>query len=155
MAASTTTPLAAVTKGLVAGALGSLAMTGYQLAVQRLRGSGSGSAPAEVGRRIVEGVLQREVPEDRMDLLNNAMHFLYGSSWGPLYGVVHSTLRPSSLRHGLTFGGLVWATSLIHLPAMRLAPPVWQYPPAEVALDLSYHLVYGLGVAGAYGLLDR
>lgn len=38
---------------------------------------------------------------------------------------------------------------------MRLAPPVWEYPPTEMALDLSYHLVYGLGVAGAYGLLER
>ncbi len=38
---------------------------------------------------------------------------------------------------------------------MKIAPPVWETPPLEVALDLSYHLVYGIGVAGAFALLDR
>lgn len=38
---------------------------------------------------------------------------------------------------------------------MKIAPPVWQTPPLEIALDLSYHLIYGLGVAAAYALVDR
>ncbi len=31
----------------------------------------------------------------------------------------------------------------------------WKTPPQELALDLSYHLVYGAGVAGAYRLINR
>ena len=38
---------------------------------------------------------------------------------------------------------------------MKLAPPVWEYPPKELMLDASYHLVYGVAVAGAYAVLDR
>jgi uncharacterized membrane protein YagU involved in acid resistance len=53
------------------------------------------------------------------------------------------------------FGTTVWGASLVELPAMKLAPPVWEQPPAEVALDLSYHLVYGLGVAAAFAVLDH
>jgi len=33
--------------------------------------------------------------------------------------------------------------------------PPWRYPPKELAIDLSYHLVYGLGVAGTYRLLEQ
>ena len=45
--------------------------------------------------------------------------------------------------------------SLVELPAMKLSPPPWEQPPAELALDASYHLVYGMAVAAAYRLLDR
>jgi hypothetical protein len=38
---------------------------------------------------------------------------------------------------------------------MGLYAPPWTYPPGELALDLSYHLVYGTGVAAAYRALDR
>ena len=42
---------------------------------------------------------------------------------------------------------------MIELPAMKLAPPVWEYPPLELVLDVSYHLVYGATVAAAYAAL--
>jgi len=150
-----TSPLGAVGKGLAAGAAGTAAMTGYQLAVAKLRHSGSSSAPAEVGRRIIQGVFQREVPEDRMDALNNAMHVAYGTSWGPVYGIAQSSLGLPAAHHGALFGTLVWGASLVQLPAMKIAPPIWKSPPLETALDLSYHLVYGLAVAAAYALLER
>lgn len=150
-----TSPLAAVGRGLAAGAVGTAAMTGYQLAVAKLRDSGSSSAPAEVGRRIIEGVFQREVPEEGMGALNNAMHVVYGTSWGPVYGVAQSSLGLPAPHHGALFGTLVWGASLVELPAMKIAPPIWKTPPLEIALDLSYHLVYGLAVAAAYALLEQ
>jgi hypothetical protein len=101
---SSLSPLGAVVRGLAAGVGGTVVMTGYQVAVARLRDSESSSAPAEVGRRIIEGVFQREVPEDRMDDLNNAMHALYGTSWGPVYGVAQSSLNLTVAHHGALFG---------------------------------------------------
>jgi hypothetical protein len=148
-----TTPLGAVAKGLVAGAAGTGAMTAYQLAVAKAMGSGASYTPAEVGKRVIEGVLGRKVPEERMETLNNVVHALYGTSWGPVYGIVQSSLHLRRARHGAAFAALVWGASLVELPALRLAPPVWEMPPQTVALDFSYHLVYGLAVAGAYGAL--
>lgn len=45
------------------------------------------------------------------------------------------------------------ACSPSELPALRLAPPAWEHPPAELALDAGYHLVYGTAVAVAYAAL--
>ena len=153
MARPRTTPLGALAKGVAAGAVGTGVMTAYQLAVARAMGSGSSYVPAEMGKRVIEGVLRRKVPEERTETLNNVVHAVYGTSWGPVYGIVQSSLRPTARRHGVAFAALVWGASLVELPALGLAPPVWEMSPQTVALDFSYHLVYGLGVAAAYAAL--
>jgi uncharacterized protein DUF1440 len=147
-------PLAAVRDGAVAGAVGTAAMTAYQLAVIRARGSEPSRTPAEVSKRIIRGVFQRDVPEDKTELLNNGMHWTYGTGWGIAYGIVAPSLPGSPFRNGVLFGLVVWAASLVELPAMKIAPPVWETPPREVALDASYHLVYGVAVALAYAALS-
>ncbi len=153
MARSRTTPLAAVGRGLAAGVVGTAVMTAYQLAAAKAMGSGSSNVPGEVGRRVIEGVFQREVSDEQVEKLTNPVHALYGTSWGALYGIVQASLRPRARRHGAAFATLVWGASLVELPAMGLAPPVWQMPPQTIALDYSYHLVYGLAVAAAYSAL--
>jgi hypothetical protein len=30
----------------------------------------------------------------------------------------------------------------------------WKYPPKSIAMELGYHVVYGVGVAGGHRLLD-
>jgi hypothetical protein len=35
---------------------------------------------------------------------------------------------------------------------MGLYEPPWRYPPSQLALDLSYHLVYGAGTQVGYAL---
>jgi Protein of unknown function (DUF1440) len=152
---SCTTPLRVVARGLAAGAVGTAAMTAAQNAYLKAQGKEPSSTPAEVGRRIIEGVLQRKVPEERMGLLNNVMHGLYGTSWGAVYGLLHASRRSGPTRDGAAFFALVWGASLVHLPAMGLAPPVWEYPPEELASDAGFHVVYGIGVALAYEVLDR
>ncbi len=152
---SATTPLGAVGKGLVAGAVGTAAMTAVQTAVAKARDQEDSTTPAEVAKRIIRGVLQRDVPEDKTGLLNNVMHWGYGTSWGAVYGLVQGTVAGSAFKHGAVFGAGVWSASLVQLPAMKLAPPVWEYPPTELALEVGYHVVYGLGAAAAYAALDR
>jgi uncharacterized membrane protein YagU involved in acid resistance len=49
----------------------------------------------------------------------------------------------------------VWGASLVQLPTMGLAPPVWEYPPEELASDVGFHVTYGIGVTTAYEVLDR
>jgi hypothetical protein len=49
----------------------------------------------------------------------------------------------------------VWGASLVQLPTMGLALPVWEYPPEELASDVGFHVTYGIGVTTAYEVLDR
>jgi hypothetical protein len=63
------------------------------------------------------------------------------------------TAGRSTLRGGLAFGIGVWASSYAQLVPLGLYEPPWRYPAPVIALDLSYHLVYGTGVATTYRLL--
>jgi hypothetical protein len=135
-------------RGLLAGLAGTAAMTTAQAAYYKVTGSESSSVPAEVGKRIIRGVLQREVRDGQTDALNNAMHWLYGTSWGVLYGL--AARRPSA---GVVFGLVVWGASLVELPAMKLAPPIWEMPPSSIAPDLGFHLLYGTTAAAVHRAL--
>ena len=144
MTPSTETPLHALRRGLIAGVAGTAVMTAAQTAYYKASGSEPSSTPAEVGKRVIRGVLQRDVSDDTQAALNNGMHWLYGTSWGVLYGL--AARRPT---HGVVFGLVVWGASLVELPAMKLAPPIWETGPASIAPDLGFHLLYGVAVAGA------
>ena len=146
-------PAGAVARALAAGVAGTAAMTVYQTAVAKLRGTEASTTPAEVGKRVIRGVFHRRFDEDQTGLLNNVMHWGYGTGWGAAYALTDGLELPVAVR-GLAFGTLVWSASLLELPAMKLAPPVWDYPAAELALDVSYHLVYGVAVAAAYRALS-
>lgn len=142
------TTFGALRRGLLAGVAGTAAMTLAQTAYYKATGGEPSTVPAEVGKRVIRGVLQRDVSEDSTDALNNAMHWLYGTSWGVLYG-----LGARRATRGVSFGLLVWGASLVELPAMQLSPPVWEMPPASIAPDLGFHLLYGVAVAGAHRAL--
>ena len=168
---SPVTPLGALRRGLFAGVVGTAAMTGWQMLAAKLRASGdegeqapepppadpweNASAPAKVAKRIGEGVFQRDVSPDLIPLLTHGMHWAYGIGWGTVYGLVAGSTGRSGVGDGARFGTAVWIMSYVQLVPMGLYELPWKYEPQETAFDLSYHVVYGVGVAAAYGALDR
>jgi hypothetical protein len=171
MAASRLTPLGVLARGLVAGAVGIAAMDLVQFARYK-RGGGEqrllewelsaglkdwdqAPAPAQLGKRVFEGVFQRQLPPERAALVSNLTHWGYGIAWGGLFGLVEGSLRSRRLGHGLAFGATVWTASYIVLPLARLYRPIWEYEPKVLARDLGDHLVYGIGAASADRLLGR
>jgi hypothetical protein len=165
------TPLEAVARGLAAGVVGTGFMTAWQETAAKLQSSlqnggpepqpsedpwDDASAPAKLAKRIGEGVFHKHVSPKLIPLLTNAMHWGYGTGWGTVYGLAAgSAQRSPGLPAGAVFGTVVWMMSYVQLVPMGLYDPPWKTPPQELALDLSYHLVYGVGVAGAYRLIKR
>lgn len=160
------TPLTDVLVGAGAGIAGALAKDGMQkLAASASADSGGGesspssweeaSAPAKVGRRVIEGVFQRDVPFEQHDRVMWGTHLGYGATWGAMYGVVEASVKPRSMVHGLALGAIVWSAAYVILPAAKLYKPIWKYPPKTLAKDLSYHLVYGVAVALAFSAARR
>jgi hypothetical protein len=160
-----------ITAGVAAGLVGTSAMTALQevMAARRRRAhagmGGNGSqpddpwasapAPAQLARMMIRGATGRDVPAERIPLFTNAVHWGYGTSMGVLYGLVHRTRRGSPLVRGPLFGLGVWASSYATLVPLGLYKWPWHYRAAAVAKDLSYHLVYGSGVAAGYQLVGR
>lgn len=164
---TTQTPLGAVARGLAAGAVGTALMTVAQELSAKLQSSGgseqqgdAGSAPADpweqasmpaqVARRISEGVFHHEISPDKIPVLTHAMHWGYGTAWGAVYGMLQGTFGGRSVRQGVVFGAGVWAMSYVQLVPMGLYQPPWRYPAKDTAMEVGYHLVYGAGVAAAH-----
>jgi hypothetical protein len=164
-----TPPLGAVIKGALAGLAGTLAMDLAMWADYR-RGGGTDAfstwetsaglasydgapAPAQVGRRIVEGYLQTGLPPRTARLMNNAMHALTGTQWGVVHGILAGTSGRSGSLAGVRTGMVAWLSSYALLAPAGLYEPIWTYPPPVLAKDAGAHLVYGLTTAAAFQLL--
>jgi hypothetical protein len=169
-APSTLTPIGAIVRGVIAGAVGTAAMDALLFARYR-RGGGDESvrewefsaglsnwedapAPAKVGKRLVEGLFRIEIPPSRVPLVNNVTHWAFGILGGAQYGIVAGSLRNPRIAYGLPFGASVWASGYVVLPAAMLYKPIWKYDAKTLAKDLSAHLVFGLTTATAFRLLS-
>jgi hypothetical protein len=166
------TPIAAIAKGALAGIAGTLAMDLLWYARYR-RGGGEDSfydwefsagttnyeqaaAPAQVGKRLVEGYLQTELPERTARAMNNAVHWATGTLWGAVHGVLAaSNGHVPEAPLGLATGGVAWGSSYAMLAPAKLYKPIWEYPRSVLWKDLSAHLAYGLGTGAAFRALSR
>jgi hypothetical protein len=163
------TPLSAVIRGLVAGAVGTAAMDALLFTRYR-RGGGSSRfsdwelstgietwedapAPAHVGKRLVEGLFQVELPVRSAPLVNNLTHWGFGILSGAGYGLVAGSLSKPRVSYGLVFGASVWSGGYVVLPAAKLYEPIWKYDVKTLGNDLSAHLVYGFATAVAWRLV--
>jgi len=171
MSRSRITPLGAIARGAAAGAVGTLAMD--LIWYRRYRRDGGedrfadwdfsagtksyddAGAPAQVGKRIVEGVFQTELPPESAALTNNVVHWATGAQWGALYGAAAGSAAAASPVLGLLLGAAAWGTSYVVLPLAKLYKPMWEYDAKTLAKDLSAHLVFGLATAGAFRAVSR
>lgn len=169
MARARITPVGAVVRGAVAGLAGTFAMDVFLWERYRrdggtdgfaawessagLEGYAGAPAPAEVGRRIVAGYLQRELPDGTARAMNNAMHVLTGVQWGVVHGLLAGTSGRSGPVSGVRTGLTAWLASYALLAPAGLYEPIWTYPAPVLAKDAAGHLVYGLGAAAAFKLL--
>lgn len=170
MGTPTMTPVGALVRGLAAAAAGTLAMDLLLFARYKRDDGKSGfrewelstgiesweqaPAPAQVGRRLFEGMFQRALPDQRAPLVNNITHWGYGILGGAQYGLLVGSLRRPRVWFGVPFGAGVWGSGYVVLPAMGLYEPIWDYDRRTLAKDLSAHLVYGIATAAAFRLLS-
>jgi hypothetical protein len=142
---------AAVGKGLVAGAVGTAALTATQLLAQRFAGQQPSSAPADAAEQLA-GVQPEDEQAERR--LTTVVHGLYGTAWGVprgLLGLVGVSDPAATALHFLA----VWGTALGMLPGLKIAPPPTRWDRKELALDAGEHLVYVVATSAAYTFLDR
>ncbi|HEX4100534.1 MAG TPA: hypothetical protein VHY21_08330 [Pseudonocardiaceae bacterium] len=163
------TPLGAVVRGAAAGAVGTIAMDLLWFSRYKRNGGDSGfvdwefaaglnswdgaPAPAQFGRRLIQGVLQRDLPPERARLVNNVVHWATGVGWSAAFGLVSGSLSTRRGWHGLILGAGVWAQSYAVLVPAKLYKPIWEYDAETLWKDLSAHLVYGLATATTFRVL--
>jgi hypothetical protein len=166
MRRSTRSPLELLALGVLAGGVGTAAMDLLWYARYNAGGGTDGfldwelsrnlkdwddaPVPAQLGKRVVDGVFQRRLPPERAGLTNSVVHWATGLGWGAAFGVVAGSAPVPKIRFGPVFGVAVWLSSYVILPLAKLYKPIWEYDAKTLGQDLSAHLVYGSMAAAVF-----
>lgn len=147
--------------------LGAAAGVAATVALQRLRGVTAARLPharppmrEEPGAFVVDRVkellpapLRDGVPPAAEHAAAAALALGYGAAAGALYAAVAGT-DETVLRDGVLVGVAVWAVGFLGwLPASGLMPPPTAQRPAQLALPLVEHAVFGVATVASYAAL--
>jgi hypothetical protein len=141
-----------VGKGLLAGFVGTAAMTISSSLEARLRHRAASSAPARATAKVL-GI--KEFEDDiAAARFNDLSHWGYGTGWGVVRGLLAATgmsPRAATAAHGAA----IWGSAQVTLPALEVAPPIVFWPKKEIAIDLWHHAVYTAATGLAYKMIDN
>jgi len=138
-------------KGLVAGFVGTAAMTVSSTLEARIRHRAASSAPARATTKVL-GI--KEFEDDiAAARFNDLSHWGYGTGWGVVRGLLSATgLSPKAAT--AAHGAAIWGSAAVTLPALEVAPPFIFWGKKEVAIDVFHHAVYAVATGVAYKLID-
>lgn len=141
----------ALGKGLMAGAVGTAAMTISSTIEAKVRQREGSTAPADAAAKVL-GIEPKD--DDAKARFSNLVHWTYGTMWGGYRGLLSGLGLPAPVATAAHMA-TVWGSELVMLPALDVAPPVKEWGSTELAIDGWHHLVYVTATAFAYGFLDR
>jgi hypothetical protein len=113
-----------------------------------------GEPTQKLAQEVAVGVADRPLDREERQTAGEAIHWTYGALWGALYGLAQSQLRLPHLLHGTLFGALVGTVASTVVPAIGLSRGPMDQPAAKSGMQLGLHLLYGLGTALVFRLLD-
>ena len=137
-------------RGLVAGAVGTAAMTVSSTIEQKRREREASTAPADAAMKVLG--IESFCDDAAKSRFSNVVHWAYGTAWGVPRALLDAAgLSPAAAT--AAHGGALWGSEQVMLPALGVAPPLWEGGATEVAIDAGHHLVYTLTTSLAYAAL--
>jgi len=130
----------AIGVGLIAGLAGTIAITICQRVDMKITGRKGSDTPAKAVREALD---IKPVSESESKELSTKVHWVYGTLWGAVRGMIHLLGLRGLAASSIHFGG-VWVTELVMLPSLRVAPPVTKESAETIAKDAFFHGVYAL-----------
>ena len=140
---------AAIGKGLIAGVAGTLAMTVSQMIEMRITKRKPSNAPAKA----VKKTLHIKPSEENKDEFSNEVHWVYGTTWGIARGLLSLAGLNGFAATSLHFAAL-WGTAITIEPNLDIAPPITEWEPKDIAVDIFHHAVYVLVAGLVYDSID-
>ncbi|AKD05337.1 hypothetical protein POKO110462_21855 [Pontibacter korlensis] len=163
----------AIGKGILAGLVGTAAITAAQMIEMQLTKREQSQAPSKVAGQVLgvtpsnkeEAAEQsgepapadksnEQVKEEHTKHFSQMMHWQYGTSWGVARGLLSIagvTGWPATAAHF----GAVWSTALVMLPAANASEPINKWSPKQIALDVLEHGVYAIAAGLFFDYINQ
>ena len=137
-------------RGLLAGLVGTAAISLSQMLEMKLSKRAPSSAPADAAGKVV-GVQPRDAKGKAR--FGNLVHWAYGTSWG-LFRAALGGGRTDRFWAPLAHLGAVQTAAMLMLPALHVAPPVTKWGGGEIGKEVMHHTVYAAATDAAYRALS-
>ena len=148
--------------GAAAGILGTFVISSLMAAQKKLapqtmppmRGD-PGEFMVKQTERMLPETVRRSIPDVAESVAAKSLSFLYGATFGAIYGALRSQ-HESALLDGPILGLLTWAAGYLGwLPATGLMPAPWKQETKRIALPVIEHALYGLATVAAFDLMHH
>ena len=104
-------------------------------------------ATVRTAQAISTRLLHHELSDCEKRVAGPAIHYIYGSLAGGLYGAVAELWRPISSGLGVPYATAMWLFGdEVAVPALGLSKSAIETPPAQHATALASHFVYGISL---------
>lgn len=140
-----------VGRGLAAGVVGTAAVTASMTLEQKLRSQPENTLAADAVQEVLD---IRPADEPAKLRLARSMHWLYGTAWGGVRGLLGG-LGLLGMAGDAAHFAAVSGTAMGMPAALGVAPPPQEQPPSAMAGATVHHAVYALATGMAYRLLER
>ena len=144
--------LIALAIGLVAGTIGTVALTIAETADMKLTGRESSTVPGQVGARVVGR--DPAVDQQLVERLNPVVHWVHGIALGAVRGLLDVVGLGAAVAT-IVFYALVWGGDAALYRALGIAPAPWRWSASELLTDLFGKGVYAVATSAAYIVLDQ
>ena len=165
----------ALGKGLIAGLAGTVAITISQMIEMQITKREMSNAPVTVAGKALgveprgqaqqakekaesDGDEASEKVQQKVEAneqkFTQIMHFSYGTGWGVFRGALDLAGVHGPLADLLQFGA-IWGTAQVMLPAAAGTPPITEWSPKQIAIDVMHHAVYACAVGLTYDAMRK
>lgn len=141
----------AVGKGLLAGMVGTAAITASQMIEMAIEKREPSKMPAEVASKVF-GV--EPVNEEEKAKLAQEVHWGYGTTWGAFRGLLGAAGVkgwPASAAHFVT----IWGAAMLVQHKLGGAPPPQKWDAKTLITGGIHHAVYALATGLVYDAIDE
>jgi hypothetical protein len=140
----------AIGKGIIAGIAGTAAITLSQMIEMKITGRKPSTAPADAASKVLD---VKPATEQDKQQFSQQVHWTYGTSWGIARALIAGTGLeglPASILHFIA----IWGTAITIEPKLGVAPPVTEWEPKTIAVDMLHHAVYAAVAGLVYDAID-
>lgn len=142
-------------RGFLAGAIGTLVLTGFEVLETGWVGGPTLYAAGPVARGLAARWIRRKLAGRGELVAGLLLRWTYGPTLGAIYARVRPRLPFSVPVAGVCLAGGILGFELLAMPALGATPPLRKWDRPQRWLLAAHTLSYGAGTAVAYDLLTR
>ncbi len=132
--------------GVMAGIVGTAAITVSQAIEMKIDGREPSSAPIDAASKVLD--IEPDSEENKAKV-SQQIHWAYGTSWGIARGLISLT-GLKGWKATLVHFGAIWGTAMVMLPSLDVAPPATEEDAKTVSIDGLHHAVYAIAAGLAF-----